>query len=72
MMLFTSELTHASPSILHQQQHACRQSRHGCLNLLLQGTYDVKFLVDGQWRLAPGWPTATTASGDTNNVLTVE
>lgn len=39
---------------------------------LTPGTYDVKFLVDGQWRLAPGWPTATTASGDTNNVLTVE
>ena len=56
----------------NQQQHACRQTRHDCPHLLLQGMYNIKFLVDGQWRLAPGWPTATTASGDTNNVLKVE
>lgn len=32
----------------------------------------VKFLVDGEWRLAGDWPTETTAVGDTNNVLIVD
>ncbi|KAK9817139.1 hypothetical protein WJX72_010149 [[Myrmecia] bisecta] len=39
---------------------------------LLPGTYQVKWLVDGNWRLANDWPTATDSSGDTNNVLVVE
>ena len=37
----------------------------------LQGTYLVKFLVDGEWRLAPEWPSETSSTGDTNNVLSV-
>ena len=36
----------------------------------LQGSYEVKFLVDGQWRTAPDWPTVETPHG-TNNVLEV-
>ena len=39
---------------------------------LLQGSYQVKFLVDSEWRLAPEWPTTTTADGSTNNLLVVE
>lgn len=39
---------------------------------LKPGIYNVKFKVDGKWRLAPGWPTETTEDGDTNNVLVVE
>jgi Glycogen recognition site of AMP-activated protein kinase len=38
---------------------------------LLPGRYSVKFLVDGEWRLAAGWPTEKTPDGDTNNVLIV-
>lgn len=36
------------------------------------GDYTVKFLVDGQWRLAPHWPTRDDAAGTTNNVLQVD
>ena len=36
------------------------------------GDYTVKFLVDGQWRLAPHWPTRDDAAGTTNNVLQIE
>jgi 1,4-alpha-glucan branching enzyme len=39
---------------------------------LLPGTYRVKFAVDGEWRLAPDWPTEDSADGDTNNILVVE
>lgn len=38
---------------------------------LKPGRYLVKFLVDGEWRLAPDWPTQDV-EGDTNNVLVVE
>ena len=37
----------------------------------LQGEHKVKFLVDGQWRLAADWPSHTTDAGDTNNILVV-
>jgi len=36
-----------------------------------QGEHEVKFLVDGKWRLAPHWPSVTNSLGDTNNVLVV-
>jgi hypothetical protein len=37
---------------------------------LLPGTYQIKFLVDSQWRLAAGWP--ETGDGlSCNNVLVV-
>ncbi|BDA42128.1 probable 5'-AMP-activated protein kinase subunit beta-1 at C-terminar half [Coccomyxa sp. Obi] len=39
--------------------------------LLLPGQHEVKFLVDGNWRLAPHWPSITNALGDTNNLLSV-
>ncbi|CAL8468184.1 g7723 [Coccomyxa elongata] len=39
--------------------------------LLLPGEHEVKFLVDGNWRLAPHWPSITNALGDTNNLLSV-
>ena len=39
---------------------------------LLPGTYRVKFSVDGDWRLAPDWPTEDSADGDTNNILIVD
>lgn len=39
---------------------------------LTPGKYYVKFLVDGEWRLAQGWPTEDSADGDTNNILFVE
>lgn len=38
---------------------------------LVPGTYQVKFVIDGEWRPAPDWPTVQTEHG-TNNVLTVE
>lgn len=40
--------------------------------LLLPGTYRVKLLVDGDWRLASCWPTEPDEEGNTVNVLTVE
>jgi hypothetical protein len=39
--------------------------------LLLPGTYRVKLLVDGDWRLASCWPTEPDEEGNTVNVLTV-
>ena len=36
----------------------------------LQGLYQVKFVVDGQWQTAPDWPTVETPQG-TNNLLEV-
>ncbi len=39
---------------------------------LLPGRYKVKFMVDGQWRLAPEWPTENNEVGETNNVLEVK
>lgn len=39
---------------------------------LLPGTYRVKFSVDGDWRLAPDWPTEDSSDGDTNNILVVD
>ncbi|KAL0044266.1 hypothetical protein WJX82_008111 [Trebouxia sp. C0006] len=36
-----------------------------------EGRYQVKFLVDGQWRTAPDWPTFQSQHG-TNNVLQVD
>jgi len=41
------------------------------LNPVLQGSYQVKFVVDGQWRTAPDWPVVQAQQG-TNNVLIVE
>eukprot|EP00955_Chlamydomonas_euryale_P065243 359188-Chlamydomonas_euryale.AAC.10 len=38
---------------------------------LLPGKYRVKFMVDGQWRLAPDWPMEQDEVGETNNVLEV-
>jgi hypothetical protein len=39
--------------------------------MLIPGEYQLKLLVDGQWRLAADWP--TVLSGDqTNNLLVVE
>lgn len=37
----------------------------------MQGEYRVKFLVDGQWRLAPDLPQDTNESGESNNLLIV-
>lgn len=39
--------------------------------MLRPGSYRVKFLVDGEWRLAADWPTEDDADGNTVNVLTV-
>lgn len=39
---------------------------------LLQGVYNVKFTVDGEWRTAPGWEEVSNADGTTNNILTVD
>uniref|UniRef100_A0A7S3QVB9 AMP-activated protein kinase glycogen-binding domain-containing protein n=2 Tax=Dunaliella tertiolecta TaxID=3047 RepID=A0A7S3QVB9_DUNTE len=38
---------------------------------LVPGTYLIKFLVDNQWRCAPGWPIESSSDGD-NNVLHVD
>jgi hypothetical protein len=38
----------------------------------MQGKYRVKFMVDGEWRLAPDWPMEKDSVGETNNVLSVE
>ena len=38
---------------------------------MLQGQYEVKFMVDGHWRTAPDWPTVQTQHGQ-NNVLQVD
>lgn len=42
------------------------------LSVLVQGKYYLKFLVDGNWRLAPQWPTETDEAGATNNVLVID
>ncbi|GFH25895.1 AMPK1_CBM domain-containing protein [Haematococcus lacustris] len=39
---------------------------------LLPGKYRVKFVVDGEWRLAPEWPMEHDEQGETNNVLEVQ
>ncbi|KAK9821396.1 hypothetical protein WJX74_009247 [Apatococcus lobatus] len=39
---------------------------------LLPGDYRVKFLVDGEWRLASDWPTAIDSEGSENLVLSVD
>jgi len=49
----------------------CVKSLLGFSCFLLQGRYQVKFLVDGQWRIAPDWPTVQSQHG-TNNVLQVD
>jgi hypothetical protein len=39
--------------------------------MLVSGTYEIKFVVDGVWQTAPEW--ATTGDGlDANNLLVVE
>jgi hypothetical protein len=38
---------------------------------LRPGTYHVKLLVDGEWRLCGGWPEVDDGAGNTVNVLTV-
>jgi Glycogen recognition site of AMP-activated protein kinase len=67
--------------ILHQQvvcELAAMRRLVGCFKLVVMrapcctGEYTVKFLVDGQWRLAPHWPTRDDAAGTTNNVLQIE
>lgn len=50
-------------------KQTCADSGLVCV---LQGNYDVKFLVDGQWRLTPHWPTRDDTTGSTNNVLRIE
>lgn len=40
--------------------------------LLRPGVYRVKFVVDGEWRLAPDWPTDSDDQGNMVNVLTVQ
>ena len=47
----------------------CQVNAKSCI--CLQGTYLVKFLVDGEWRLAPDWPSDTSSAGDTNNILSL-
>ncbi len=37
-----------------------------------QGRHHLKLLVDGEWRLAPDWPTEADANGVLNNVIFVE
>lgn len=38
---------------------------------LVPGTYRIKFLVDGEWRLARDWPTEQDDIGETVNVIVV-
>ena len=40
--------------------------------LLRPGVYEVKFLVDGRWRLAPEWPTSGSDPVKSNNILVIE
>lgn len=42
-----------------------------CTTVRLQGRYRVKFMVDGEWRLAPDWPMEANEEGETNNILEV-
>jgi len=39
---------------------------------MLPGTYEVKFLVDGQWRLSDVWPMSSPDWLSANNLLTVD
>lgn len=39
---------------------------------MLQGTHEVKFVVNGEWKTAPDWPTVTAADGSTNNIIVIE
>jgi hypothetical protein len=40
---------------------------------LLPGRYKCKFMVDGEWRIAPeGWEISQDEDGNTNNILIVE
>ena len=40
--------------------------------LMVQGEYQVKFQVDGEWRLAPEWPLIRNEDGSENNMLVVD
>ena len=40
--------------------------------MLLPGTYEIKFLVDGQWRLAQSWPVTGGDALSANNLIHVE
>ena len=46
-------------------------SRFEATLVLRPGSYRVKFLVDGEWRLAQGWPSEDDGKGNEVNVLTV-
>jgi hypothetical protein len=50
---------------------ACFAYRNACGGGT-QGEYQVKFQVDGEWRLAPDWPQVDDADGSQNNVLEIE
>eukprot|EP00210_Caulerpa_lentillifera_P005788 g5534.t1 len=39
---------------------------------LLPGEYQIKFLVNEEWKLASSWPVITNSNGVTNNLLIVE
>jgi len=52
-------------------KHASYVVKGICWRAWLQGTYTIKFVVDGQWRCAPGWPIEASEKGD-NNVLQVD
>jgi len=38
----------------------------------VQGEYQVKFQVNGEWRLAPDWPLVRNEDGSENNLLVVD
>lgn len=40
--------------------------------LLMPGTYEIKFVVDGEWQVAADWDTCVGEDGATNNVIVVE
>ena len=40
--------------------------------LLRPGVYEVKFMVDGRWQLAPDWPMSSGDPVSSNNILVVE
>ena len=54
-----------------QTTRVAPRTRSALTKAAMQGEYEVKFLVDGQWRTAPDWPTVHTQHG-VNNVLHVE
>lgn len=61
---FLSRACHElSPLIVYRIEH---------FSGVVQGTYEVKFLIDGEWRLAAEWPTKKTLRGETNNIIVVE